>query len=189
MAAHYGEGWVRRSGAGPKPGAMPRQQPRCPHIRETMDRGANREYPYPSPRCSHPADPAALSTPAPRNPTPPTPARFRLRWKASRHVLNDGGSATLNGASNPPVVKSVFPAHCFGSADLRWDTGRAELITAKEQYQARSQQLARYPTGFGYRYPPCNTGARGGPGLARGEASYDDPELPAEPRTPAGPSH
>jgi outer membrane lipoprotein LolB len=64
----------------------------------------------------------------------------------------------------------------FGSADLRWDSGRAELITAKEQYQARSPgELAWHLTGFWLPVSALQYWARGLPWPgAHGEADYDE---------------
>ena len=65
--------------------------------------------------------------------------RWAMSGKLGYRTANDGGSASFDWTQKPNRGQIRFSGPLgFGSADLRWDSGRAELITAKEQYQARS---------------------------------------------------
>ena len=82
---------------------------------------------------------------------------WEMEGKLGYRTPNDGGSATFEWRQQPARGEIRFSGPLgFGSADLRWDTGRAELITAKEQYQARSPgELAWHLTGvwlFGWSF-------------------------------------
>ncbi|ERP90668.1 molecular chaperone LolB [Alcanivorax sp. P2S70] len=104
---------------------------------------------------------------------------WEMEGKLGYRTPNDGGSATFEWRQQPARGEIRFSGPLgFGSADLRWDTGRAELITAKEQYQARSPgELAWHLTGFWLPVSALQYWARGLPWPgAPGEASYDDLE-------------
>ena len=70
-----------------------------------------------------------------------------MSGKLGYRTPNDGGSAALEWRQQPPSGEHpFFRPTGFRQRRLRWDTGRAELITAKEQYQARSPgELALAP--------------------------------------------
>lgn len=105
--------------------------------------------------------------------------RWQMDGKLGYRTANDGGSATFEWHQQPTRGDIRFSGPLgFGSAELRWDPGRAELITAKEQYQARSPgELAWHLTGFWMPISALQYWARGLPWPgAPGEAHYDDNE-------------
>ncbi|MCG8394597.1 MAG: lipoprotein insertase outer membrane protein LolB [Pseudomonadales bacterium] len=102
---------------------------------------------------------------------------WQMSGKLGYRTVNDGGSATFDWQQQPNRGEIRFSGPLgFGSADLRWDSGRAELVTAKQQYQARSPgELAWHLTGFWLPVSALHYWARGLPWPgAPGEASYDD---------------
>ncbi|MQX54892.1 lipoprotein insertase outer membrane protein LolB [Alcanivorax sediminis] len=105
--------------------------------------------------------------------------RWQMDGKLGYRTENDGGSATFEWRQQPTRGDIRFSGPLgFGSAELRWDPGRAELITAKEQYQARSPgELAWHLTGFWMPISALQYWARGLPWPgAPGEARYDENE-------------
>lgn len=103
--------------------------------------------------------------------------QWQISGKLGYRTANDGGSATFDWRQQPQRGDIHFSGPLgFGSADLHWDSGRAQLITAKETYQARSPgELAWHLTGFWLPVSALQYWARGlsWPG-APGEAEYDD---------------
>ena len=103
--------------------------------------------------------------------------RWTMSGKLGYRTASDGGSASFDWAQKPNRGQIRFSGPLgFGSADLRWDSGRAELITAKDQYQARSPgELAWHLTGFWLPVSALQYWARGLPWPgARGDADYDE---------------
>ena len=102
---------------------------------------------------------------------------WKMEGKLGYRTANDGGSATFDWRQQPQRGDIHFSGPLgFGSADLRWDSGRAELITAKETYQARSPgELAWHLTGFWLPVSALQYWARGLPWPgAPADAEYDD---------------
>ncbi|MEQ3722492.1 lipoprotein insertase outer membrane protein LolB [Alcanivorax sp.] len=103
--------------------------------------------------------------------------QWQMSGKLGYRTANDGGSATFDWRQQPQRGDIHFSGPLgFGSADLHWDSGRAELITAKESYQARSPgELAWHLTGFWLPVSALQYWARGLPWPgAPGDAEYDD---------------
>jgi len=103
--------------------------------------------------------------------------QWQMSGKLGYRTANDGGSATFDWRQQPQRGDIHFSGPLgFGSADLRWDSGRAELITAKETYQARSPgELAWHLTGFWLPVSALQYWARGLPWPgAPADAEYDD---------------
>ena len=103
--------------------------------------------------------------------------QWQMSGKLGYRTANDGGSATFDWCQQPQRGDIHFSGPLgFGSADLRWDSGRAELITAKETYQARSPgELAWHLTGFWLPVSALQYWARGLPWPgAPADAEYDD---------------
>ncbi|MED5388325.1 MAG: lipoprotein insertase outer membrane protein LolB [Pseudomonadota bacterium] len=91
--------------------------------------------------------------------------QWEMSGKLGYRTAHDGGSASFDWTQHPNRGQIRFSGPLgFGSADLRWDIGRAELITAKEQYQARSPgELAWHLTGFWLPVSALQYWARGLP--------------------------
>lgn len=103
--------------------------------------------------------------------------QWQMSGKLGYRTANDGGSATFDWRQQPQRGDIHFSGPLgFGSADLHWDSGRAELITAKESYQARSPgELAWHLTGFWLPVSALQYWARGLPWPgAPSDAEYDD---------------
>lgn len=100
-----------------------------------------------------------------------------MSGKLGYRTANDGGSASFDWTQQPNRGEIRFSGPLgFGSAQLRWDSGRAVLVTAKEEYQARSPgELAWHLTGFWLPVSALQYWARGLPWPgAPGNATYDD---------------
>ena len=102
---------------------------------------------------------------------------WQLNGKLGYRTPNDGGSATFEWQQQPREGNIQFSGPLgFGSAELYWDSGRAELITPKQTYQARSPgELAWHLTGFWLPVSALEYWTRGlaWPGAA-GEAQYNE---------------